>query len=72
MCKLHQEVALISTNFWHLNYLWQGKRTCEYPLALNVLFLTGFIARKTPTKQPQIRGSRKDKKRVVFLPVPMG
>jgi hypothetical protein len=49
-CKLHQEVALISTNFWHPNYLWQGKRTCEYPLALDVLFLTGFLARKTPTK----------------------
>src|SRR5439155_347815 len=25
---------------------------------------TGFLARKTPTKQPQIRGSREDKKRM--------
>jgi len=24
---VNQEVALISTNFWHPNYLWQGKRT---------------------------------------------
>jgi hypothetical protein len=30
-CKLHHEVALISTSFWHHPYLLQGKRTGGVP-----------------------------------------
>ena len=43
-CKSHHEVALISTDVWHPTRPQDGKRTCEHPLSLDVLFLTtGFI-----------------------------
>src|SRR2546422_11643653 len=53
-------------------YLSHGKRTGERTLSLDVLFITAFLAHRMPTKQPEIRGSLKGKKRVVFLPLPVG
>src|SRR5260370_42709579 len=68
VCKSHREVALISTDAWRPTRPQDGKRTCEHPLSIDVLFLPAFLAHRMPTKQPEIRGSLKGKKRIVFLP----